>query len=363
MNAATHEPPDAPAEQGPGRSSRSLITGGAGFIGSHLVERLLDRGDSVTVIDDLSTGRRSNLPADHPRLRFIEADLRQALSAFGRGERFDEVYHLAAAVGVRLVVEDPIRCIETNVEGASALLRFALEHGPDRGEPGAPRGARTLIASSSEVYGKSEQSPFREEDDVVYGPTTRTRWSYAASKAIDEYLALAYAARHRLPVVVARFFNTVGPRQVGEYGMVLPNFVRAALVDQPIRVFGDGAQTRCFCDVRDVVDALPRLLGERAAHGRVFNVGSDRPISIAQLAATVVRVLGSRSDIEHVPYDRAYSAGFEDLRKREPDLSRIRATIAFRPSIPLERTINDLAAQMRSGPHPRSDSADVKGPR
>lgn len=323
---------------------RSLVTGGAGFIGSHLVEILLARGDEVTVIDDLSTGRRSNLPGmGHgvDGLRFIEADLRQALGALGPGERFDEVYHLAAAVGVRLVVDEPIRCIETNVEGTAALLRFALDHGPRAGA-----GAATLIASSSEVYGKSEKSPFAEEDDVVYGPTTRSRWSYAASKAIDEYLALAYHAKHALPAVVVRFFNTVGPRQVGSYGMVLPNFVASAIEGKPLKVYGDGRQTRCFCDVRDVAEALPRLLAEPRCRGRVFNLGSDRSISIRALAELVLEVLGKDAAIEHLAYEQAYSSGFEDLRKREPDLRRIRDAIGFAPRRNLEQTIRDLAAQM-----------------
>lgn len=320
---------------------RALVTGGAGFIGSHLVDLLLARGDDVTVIDDLSTGRRTNLPAHSPRLRFIEADLRQAMSVLGPGERFDEIYHLAAAVGVRLVVDEPIRCIETNVEGTAALLRFAMEHGPE-----GSVGARTLIASSSEVYGKAEKSPFSEEDDVVYGPTTRHRWSYAASKAIDEYLAIAYHAKHALPVVVARFFNTVGPRQVGSYGMVLPNFVGAAIEGKPLKVHGDGAQTRCFCDVRDVAATLPRLVSTGACAGRVFNVGSDRSISIRALAELVLSITGSSSQIELLPYDRAFSSGFEDLRRREPDLTRIRGAIGFSPRIALEQTIRDLAQQM-----------------
>lgn len=336
--------PLGPAD--PRRRSRALVTGGAGFIGSHLVDLLLARGDEVTVIDDLSTGRRSNLPNQGrgvERLRFIEADLRHALAVLGPGERFDEIYHLAAAVGVRLVIEEPIRSIETNVDGTAELLRFALEHGP-----AAERGSRTLIASSSEVYGKSDKPQFGEDDDVVYGPTTRTRWSYAASKAIDEYLALAYHAKHALPVVVARFFNTVGPRQVGSYGMVLPNFVGAAIEGKPLKVHGDGEQTRCFCDVRDVAAALPKMLGEPACHGRVYNVGSDRTISIGQLAELVLSVLGSDARIEQLPYNEVYSTGFEDLRKREPDLRRIRAAIGFQPRIPLEQTIRDLAVQMRS---------------
>lgn len=335
-------PTGADASGGPGRPLRTLVTGGAGFIGSHLVDLLLDRGDAVTIIDNLSTGRRANVPATHQKLRFIEADLGQALGALGPGEQFDEVYHLAAAVGVRLVVDEPIRCIEANIDETARLLRFVVDHGPGNGP------ARTLVASSSEVYGKAERSPFSEDDDVVYGPTTRSRWSYACSKAIDEYLALAYHQKHGLPVVVARFFNTVGPRQIGSYGMVLPNFVGSALRNEPLHVYGDGAQSRCFCDVRDVVRALPRLLGSPACHGRVFNVGADRSITIAELARTVIKTLGSTSDIVRVPYDRAYSAGFEDLRRREPDLRRIREAVGFEVSVPLERTILDLADWMRS---------------
>jgi len=329
----------APSPHTPGGEPlRSLVTGGAGFIGSHLCDRLLVRGDRVTVIDNLSTGRRTNLPAAHPTLRFIEADLSTALGALGPGERFDQIYHLAAAVGVRLVVDDPIGCIRTNIDDTARLLAFALTHGPSGGP------APTLIASSSEVYGKAETSPFREDADVVYGPTTRSRWSYACSKAIDEYLALAHHDKHALPVVIARFFNTVGPRQVGEYGMVLPNFVGSAMNNEAVRVFGDGEQSRCFCDVRDVTEALPRMLAAKECVGRVFNVGSDRPISMNALAALVIKTLCSRSGVVHIPYDRAYSAGFEDLRRREPDLNRIRGAIGFQPRVPLEQTIRDLAA-------------------
>lgn len=337
------------------REVRALVTGGAGFIGSHLADLLLASGATVTVVDDLSTGRRENLPAAHPRLRFIEADLSHALGAFGPGERFDEVYHLAAAVGVRLVVDDPVRCIETNVHGTADLLRFAAEHGPGGGP------APTLIASSSEVYGKSEKSPFSEDDDVVYGATTRSRWSYACSKAIDEYLALAYHAKRGVPVVVARFFNTVGPRQVGSYGMVLPNLVAAAVAGEDLPVHGDGRQTRCFCDVRDVAGALPRMLREPACAGRVFNVGSDRSISIGELADLVIATTGSRSGKRLIPYDKAYSAGFEDLRRREPDLRRIREAIGFAPSIPLEQTIRDIAAAM-AGPRPRVVATEGRAP-
>lgn len=329
--------------RGPGVPARSLVTGGSGFIGSHLVERLLARGDRVTVVDDLSTGRRGNLPPAHERLRFIEADLASALAALGPGERFDEVYHLAAAVGVKLVVENPARCIRTNIELTERVIEFALAHGPE-GKAGAP--ARTLVASSSEVYGKTEKTPFAEEDDVVYGPTSRTRWSYGMTKAIDEYLALDAHRRLGLPAVVARFFNTTGPRQVGAYGMVLPSFVASALRGEDVLVYGDGRQVRCFCDVRDVARTLPRMLAEPKCFGRVFNLGSDRPVTIMELAELVIRTLGSRSRVRTVPYDQAYAAGFEDLRKRVPDLGRIRSVIGFEPEYTLERTILDVAAAM-----------------
>ncbi len=327
------------------------MTGGSGFIGSHLVTLLLSRGDQVTVIDDLSTGRRSNLPSSHEGLRFIEADLAIALGALGPGERFDEIYHLAAAVGVKLVVEDPARCIHTNIALTSRLIEFALTHGPG----GAP--APTLFASSSEVYGKADKSPFSEEDDVVYGPTSRTRWSYGMTKAIDEYLALDAFKRLALPAVVVRFFNTTGPRQLGSYGMVLPAFVSSALRGEDLSIYGDGKQTRCFVDARDVADALPKLIAQPAGHGRVMNLGSDQSLSIEQLADLVIRTLGSRSGKRFVPYDAAYSAGFEDLRKRVPDLARIRAAIGFAPRIPLEQTIHDIAAEMRGSPDGRAVSA------
>jgi UDP-glucose 4-epimerase len=247
-------------------------------------------------------------------------------------------------VGVQRVVERPIETIETNVRTTMDVLRFAEAHGPS-----GDRGAPVFIASSSEVYGKSDRLPMSEEDDCVYGPTTKRRWSYAASKAIDEYLALAHHEQRGLPVVVARFFNTVGPRQVGAYGMVLPRFVASALRGEPITVFGDGEQTRCFCDVRDSVPAVVGLLRTPRAWGRVFNLGSDRSISIVKLAETVRSALGSSSAIRLIPYDEAYAAGFEDLRDRRPDLSRIRGLIGFVPKIPLEQTIRDVANQLSSG--------------
>lgn len=337
---------DSPTGRNP---RRVLITGGAGFIGSHLTRLLIAQGAHVCVVDNLSTGRRINLPAQHPRLRFIHADLSDALAGFEPAETFDEIYHLAAAVGVKLILADPIGAIDTNVHQTSALLRFAVSRGPG----GAP--APTLIASSSEVYGKSTNVPFSEDDDVVYGPTTMPRWSYAMSKALDEYLALAYHGTRTLPVVVARFFNTVGPGQVGDYGMVLPRFIAAALAGEPLDVYGDGEQTRCFCDVRDTTRALPRLLESPGAAGTVYNVGADQPISMNDLASAVIRVTGSKSSPRHLRYTEAYGPGFEDLRHRKPDLTRIRRCIGFSPGIPLDQTIADVAAWIRSGRGPAAD--------
>ncbi|MBL0927604.1 MAG: NAD-dependent epimerase/dehydratase family protein [Phycisphaerales bacterium] len=339
----------APPAQAADPRRRCLVTGGAGFIGSHLTDHLLALGHDVTVIDDLSTGRRENLAdamagrSGPGRLRFIEATVSAALAALGPGERFDMVFHLAAAVGVKRVLERPIESVETNVHETSALLRFVASRPP---ASDGSRHAATLVASSSEVYGKGARTPFAEDDDCVLGPTTASRWSYACSKALDEYLALAYHRQHGVPVVVARLFNTVGPRQVGDYGMVLPAFVAAALAGRPLRVYGDGRQSRCFCDVRDVAPALPALLVCPAAHGLVVNVGSDDEITIEDLALRVIGVLGSASAVERVPYAHAYAPGFEDLRRRVPDLSRLRRTIGFRPRHDLDRTILDLAASL-----------------
>jgi UDP-glucose 4-epimerase len=314
----------------------SLVTGGAGFIGSHLVERLLQRGDRVVVIDDLSTGAEDNLSAVRgERLTVHHTTVSQGLMAYQPGD-FGEIYHLAAAVGVALVIAQPIRTIETNILETSAVLKMA-----------ARSATPTLIASTSEVYGKSTKAPFSEDDDVVYGATTLSRWSYACSKAIDEYLALAYAGAGEVPAVIVRFFNTVGPRQVGHYGMVLPRFVAAALAGDPLRVYGDGRQTRSFCDVRDVVGVLPQLLSDTACMGRVFNVGSDEPITITELAHLVKETLGSDSPIQFVPYEEAFGPGFDDLRQRVPDLTRLRAATGFTPRIPLRQTILDVAEHQR----------------
>ncbi len=331
---------------------RCLVTGGAGFIGSHLVEHLLSLGRAVTVIDDLSTGRESNLVGARGRIEFHQGAVSDVMRSGALSGPFDEIYHLAAAVGVQRIIERPIESIETNVQETAELLRFAARQG-ERAGGAMPR---VLIASSSEVYGKSAKSPFREDDDCVYGPTTASRWSYACTKAIDEYLALAHHARHGLPAVVARFFNTVGPRQVGDYGMVVPRFVRAAMEGRSPQVFGDGQQSRCFCDVRDVVPAIVRLLDHAPAAGNVFNVGSDRPITMMELAELVIRTLGSRVRPVLIPYDAAYAPGFEDLRQRRPDIGRLRSAVGFEPTIGLERTIRDIAAEMSGEANPPAAS-------
>jgi len=316
----------------------SLVTGGGGFIGSHLVQRLVARGDRVVVVDDFSTGRLSNLAGVDPdRVSVISTTVSQALPQFRAGE-FDEIYHLAAAVGVRLVIEQPIQTVETNVLETGALLRFA-----------AGSSTPVLIASTSEIYGKSSKTPFAEYDDVVYGPTVLHRWSYACSKAIDEYLALAYHRESGLPVVIARLFNTVGPRQVGEYGMVLPRFVAAALEGRALEVYGDGGQTRCFCDVRDVVGVLGEMLSNPRCIGQVLNVGRDETITIRGLAELVRETLGSASRIVCIPYEEAFGEGFDDLRDRRPDLTRLREATGFSPKIPLEQTIRDVAAAHAPG--------------
>ncbi len=324
-------------------TTTALITGGAGFIGSHLAEVLIAGGCKVVAIDDLSTGSASNvahLPAD--RFTLLRAPVVEAMKRL-ESQHFDEVYHLAAGVGVDLVLEKPREVIEGSLRNASAVLEAALAwQRPDRP-------CSVLMASSSEVYGKSDRVPFREDDDVVYGPTTMTRWSYAYAKGMDEFVALSYHARHRLPVVVARFFNTVGPRQSGEWGMVLPRFVRAALSGQPLQVFGDGCQQRCFCDVRDVARTLPVLVRKPACRGGVFNVGSEGMMTIRDLAQRVIQVLDSSSRIETIPYERAYRGGFEDVAARQPDLTRLKTATGFEPTIGIEQTIRDLAASMQTG--------------
>ena len=311
------------------------MTGGAGFIGSHLVERLLADGKAVVVVDDLSTGRLENLQAvrAHPKLRVIES------SISGCGElpqlvaQAESVYHLAAAVGVELVVRSPIHVLETNLHETEVLLKAA-----------APHGVPVLLTSTSEVYGKSQKEAFGEEDDLLIGPPHQARWSYACSKLMDEFLALAYAKERALPAIIVRLFNTVGPRQTGRYGMVLPRFITAARSGQPLQVYGDGHQTRCFCYMRDTVEALVRLQSCAAAWGQVFNVGSTEEISMLDLAGRVIEVLGSKSAIELVPYSQAYEPGFDDMRRRRPVVEKLAAAVGFRPQTPLQTIIELTAA-------------------
>ena len=314
-----------------------LVTGGAGFIGSHLVERLLADGKSVVVIDDLSTGSLDNLHAvrAHPRLRVVKSTVSACPELAQLAARADTVYHLAAAVGVDLVVRSPIHVLETNLHETEVLLEAA-----------AARGVPVLLASTSEVYGKSHKDAFDEKDDLLIGPPHQARWSYACSKLMDEFLALAYAKEKSLPVVIARLFNTVGPRQTGQYGMVLPRFIAAARSGRPLKVYGDGWQTRCFCYVRDTVEALVRLANCPEARGQVFNVGSTEEIAIRDLAARVIQTLGSQSAIELVPYSQAYEPGFDDMRRRKPVVDKLAATVGFRPGTALQTIIELTAAAL-----------------
>ena len=311
-----------------------LVTGGAGFIGSHLTERLLADGASVVVIDDLSTGSLDNLRAvaGHPGLRVIESKVSgfAGLAELVAGCGF--IFHLAAAVGVELVVNSPIRTIETNLRETEAVLAAA-----------APAGVPLLLASTSEVYGKSPKMVFSEEDDLLIGPPTLGRWSYACSKLMDEFLALAHMRERGLPVTIVRLFNTVGPRQTGRHGMVLPRFVEAAKAGRPLRVYGDGLQTRCFCHVADTVEALVRLRACDAARGEVVNVGHDEPVSIRELAARVIQTLGTGSVVEFVSYEQAYAAGFEDMRNRRPALEKLARLTGFRPERSLQQIIQQVA--------------------
>jgi UDP-glucose 4-epimerase len=316
----------------------SLVTGGAGFIGSHLVEALLAKGRRVIVLDDLSTGSLANLERvqANPRLRVIVDSVTNAACLGALLDEADEVFHLAAVVGVQLVLEKPERTVTTNVGPMEALLR----HLSARPKP-------LFLASTSEVYGKNPKIPLAEDDDLVFGTTTRGRWVYACSKAVDEYLALAQHQRTSLPVVIGRFFNVVGPRQVGRYGMVLPRFVDQALKGGPLLVHDDGRQVRCFAHVADVVDAVLKLMACPAASGRVFNLGSDVPTTIRELAETVTRLIDPKLAIEHVPYEQAFSAGFEDIRCRIPDLTRVSETIDYRPRHGLEDIVREVIAWKR----------------
>jgi UDP-glucose 4-epimerase len=317
---------------------RALITGGAGFIGSHLAEELLRRGGEVTVIDDLSTGSFTNIEHLKNQRGFsyvIDSILNRPLMA-ELIDSADVVYHLAAAVGVRLIIERPVHTIETNIMGTELVLGIA-----------AKKKKRVLIASTSEVYGKTNVVPFNEDSDLVLGPTVKGRWSYACSKAIDEFLALAYWKEQRVPVVVVRFFNTVGPRQTGRYGMVIPTFVKQALAGKPITVFGDGEQTRCFTWVGDAVGAVIDLAGHSEATAQVFNIGSDEEVSIGQLAHLVKDMTQSKSPIVFVPYQEAYEEGFEDMRRRVPDIGKVRRLIGYAPSMTLPKILNEVIAFYR----------------
>ncbi|MCY1126674.1 GDP-mannose 4,6-dehydratase [Frigidibacter sp. RF13] len=316
-----------------------LITGGAGFIGSHLAERLVREGHQVTVLDDLSTGRRENLAAleGSNALRFVEGTILDADMVGDLARGADVIFHLAAAVGVKKIMDEPSRSILTNVGGTETVLKAALR-----------KKTLTFVASTSEVYGKARKFPFSEDDDLTIGATKNLRWSYACAKTLDEFLALAYAREEGLPVVIPRFFNTTGPRQTGRYGMVVPNFIEAALDNRPLMVHGTGEQTRCFGHVADVVEALMRLMAAPEARGQVFNVANDQEVSIRGLAERVIAQTGSRSEIRLVPYDTVYPEGFEDMERRLPDVSKLHRTIGFRPTRGLSEIISDILAEKRA---------------
>ena len=317
---------------------RYLITGGAGFIGSHLAERLLEKGERVVLIDNLSTGSMENIRhlkgSENLDYHLDGIENRQLLAELV--DDADVIVHFAAAVGVKLIVESPVRTIETNVNGTQMILEAACK-----------KKKLVLLASTSEVYGKNTQVPFHEDADLVLGPTTKGRWSYAASKALDEFLAIAYWKEKKLPVIVARFFNTVGPRQTGRYGMVLPNFVQRALKNEPIEVYGDGKQSRCFCDVRDTVEALLRLIPLERAVGAVVNIGNTEEVTIENLARIVKQRTDSSSPIHYVPYDKAYELGFEDMMRRVPCVDRLHSLTGFRPQTSLAEIIDRVSAYYR----------------
>jgi UDP-glucose 4-epimerase len=320
---------------------RVLITGGAGFIGSHLAEAYLARGDEVFVLDDLSTGSIDNIRHLKTNARFdytIES-VHHGPTVAELVDQCDVVFHLAAAVGVRLIVESPVRTIETNVHGTEVVLAKANK-----------KKKKVLIASTSEVYGLSDQVPFREDGNLVLGPTSKGRWSYACSKAIDEFLALAYWRERKLPTIIVRLFNTVGPRQTGQYGMVVPTFVKQALTGRPITIHGDGRQTRCFADVSDVVRALVALMDHPEAVGEVFNIGSDEEVTIQSLAERVKALTQSASEIVRIPYEQAYGQGFEDMPRRVPDITKVERLIGYRPTRSLDQILQAVIEFFRDSP-------------
>ena len=318
---------------------RTLVTGGAGFIGSHLCEALLARGDQVIALDNLSTGRRENLAAcqPHEHFQFIEGSAGDSQIMEDLAGKSDQIYHLASAVGVELIVAEPVKTIRTNLQTCQTVFAAAAKFSRP-----------FLLTSSSEVYGKGRSVPFTEDDDTVLGPTSMSRWSYAASKTVAEHLALAYHRQHNLPAVIVRLFNTVGPRQTGRYGMVLPRFIQAALRGEDLLVYGSGQQSRCFAYVSDVVDALLKLPGEKQAFGQVFNLGSDHEITIRQLAEKVIAATDSKSRIRTVSYEEAYGPGFEDLLRRKPCLEKIAQLIGYRPQLSLDRILGKLTDYHRT---------------
>ncbi|MDZ4699292.1 MAG: GDP-mannose 4,6-dehydratase [Rhodothermales bacterium] len=336
---------------------RCLITGGAGFIGSHLADYLLAQGQYVHIIDNLSTGRLENVDhlLNHDRFESTIADILDYSELEKQISRCDHVYHLAAAVGVRLIMEQPVETIVTNVRGTENVLMLASQYRK-----------KVLVASTSEVYGKLMETKsgierLREDDDLTIGATNKRRWAYACSKTIDEFLALAYSDEKKLPVVVTRFFNTVGPRQTGRYGMVIPNFVQRALANEPIQVFGDGEQSRCFTYVGDAVRAIVQLMQTPSAEGQVYNIGGHEEITMNELARRVKRIAGSSSAIQHIPYEQTYGPGFEDMRRRTPDISKLSAAIGHTPTYTTDDILHEVVRHFRNAGKP-THAVPVKQP-
>ena len=318
---------------------KCLITGGSGFIGSHLSEKLLGTGNEVVVIDDLSTGRFENIAPLEKNKNFkcyIDTVMNEALME-KLVEGCDCIYHLAAAVGVRLIIEDPVRTIETNILGTDVVLRLASRYR-----------RKLLVTSTSEIYGKNENAPFKEDDDRILGSTTKSRWSYSSSKAIDEFLCLAYYKEKKLPVTIVRLFNTVGPRQTGQYGMVIPRFVQQVLANKPITVYGDGKQSRSFAHVKDVVSGITELINRPEAVGEVFNIGSCEEVSINELAGRIIKLAGSSCKIVHIPYEQAYETGFEDMRRRVPDTSKVNKLIGYEPTYSLDEILKEVISYFKT---------------
>jgi UDP-glucose 4-epimerase len=317
---------------------RILVTGGAGFIGSHLCERLLNEGKQVDVIDDLSTGNTDNIKIcfGKSNFTFVNDTVINENTMCTLIDKCDMIYHLAAAVGVKLIVEKPVKTIETNIRGTEIVLEIAKKFGK-----------KVVLASTSEVYGKNGNVPFKEEDDCLFGSTTFSRWSYACSKAIDEFLGLAYQRQFGLPVLILRLFNTVGERQTGQYGMVIPRFVKAALRGEPLKIYGDGKQTRCFAYIKDVIDGILALTSDRNAYGDVYNIGSTEEISIEDLAIMIKEVSGSASELEYVPYENVYGYGFDDMRRRVPSLEKIYRQVGYEPKTALRKTLRLIIDHFR----------------